>query len=142
MPHAHTPVTASTPSVLPAAELFGRLLLAQVDVLQRLNFLASRLTVGMADGLLRQHLSRTDETFYAADQADLDAHLSIVMEAGGEGLVAILGAYIEELARAQIRCIEANVQAAGAARDVLKLPLLTTHSLPVLRLPKGLNEVE
>lgn len=68
--------------------------------------------------------------------------LSIVMEAGGEGLVSILGAYIEELAIAQIRCIEANVQAAGAAREVLKLPLLTSHSLPVLRLPKGFNEVE
>lgn len=127
------PVLSAPSSPLPLVELMGRLCLAQVDVAQRLQYLACRLSVGLADSCLRRQLLRRDDSCCVADQVELEERIALLMEAGGEGLVTILGAFIEELTQAHTQCIEASFAAAGVA-PLARLPHLPGASL-ALRVP-------
>jgi hypothetical protein len=49
-----------------------------------------------------------DETFYAADLAEVEERTALLMEAGSEGVVTIMRTYIEELTQAQICCVAAS----------------------------------
>ncbi|MCK6374475.1 MAG: hypothetical protein L6Q69_10255 [Zoogloea sp.] len=105
-----TPLLPISPasSSLPVIELMGRVWLAQVDLAQRMQFLASRLSIGLLESHARRHIQRVDETFYAADLAEVEERTALLMEAGSEGMVTIMRTYIEELTQAQICCVAAS----------------------------------
>lgn len=122
---------SATPCPLPLAELLGRVTLAQVDVAQRLFFLSSRLTLGLVESYWRKHIQRGDETFYAADRAEIDDRVALLMEAGSEGIVTILRACIEDFTQAQICCVESSLRPAGEGEAVAGLlPFVLPCPLP------------
>jgi len=92
----------------PATEMLGRLYLAHADVTQRLQYLACRLSLGIADGCLRKYVSGLDEAFHAEDRAGPQERLALLLEAGAEGWVSILLGYIEEFSQAQRHCVHAS----------------------------------
>lgn len=102
-----SPISTANAS-LPVAELFGRVWLAQIDLAQRMQFLAFRLSIGLVESYARKHIQQADETFYAADLAEVEERTALLMEAGSEGVVTIMRGYIEEFTQAQISCVAAS----------------------------------
>lgn len=107
LPMSTLPISPAACS-LPVAELFGRVWLAQVDLAQRMQFLAFRLSIGLLESHARKHIQQVDETFYAADLAEVEERTALLMEAGTEGVVTIMRTYIEELTQAQVCCVAAS----------------------------------
>ena len=89
-------------------EFSGRLMLAQADATQRTLYLVSRLGLGMMDGALRSQIlrGRGDDAFYMAELAQLEERGSVLMEAGAEGCVTILRNLVDDIASAQIQCLQ------------------------------------
>lgn len=123
---------ASRQTLVPALELLGRLCLAQFDVTQRLQYLTCRLATAVAESNLRRHLLRRDDAYYAADEAELEERIALLMEAGAEGMVNILGNYIEETTQANIHWVEDTFQ----RLDTLAAPPL---QLPFTAAPQTLS---
>jgi hypothetical protein len=111
-------------STLCFAELLGGLFLANADAAQRLQFLMCRLSVGTTESCLRTHILQGDDVVYAADRAELEHHVHLLVEAGAEGCVTIIRHYIEEVTAAHIRCLQAVFETGtqGATPSRLALP--------------------
>lgn len=107
------------------AELLGRLFLANADAAQRLQFLMYRLSVGTAESCLRTHILQGDDIVYAADRAELEHRVHLLMEAGSEGCVTIIRHYIEEITATHIRYLQTAFEAAVPEAP---LPRLTRPS--------------
>ena len=82
-------------STLCFTEMLGGLFLASADAAQRMQFLVGRLAVGTADNCLRTHILRGDDIVFAADRAELEHRISLLMEASAEGCITIIRHYIE-----------------------------------------------
>ena len=81
-------------------ELAGRLTLAQVDVAQRLNYLAAHLCLGVADALGHSQLVQGEDFLSRADRAAAQQKAVRVLEAGAEGCACIVQAYLDEVTAA------------------------------------------
>jgi hypothetical protein len=124
----------------PYSELFGRLVLANVDVSVRLHYLVSRLAVGVAESGLRNQVLMVDDGYFAADRAELRDRVMVVLEAGAEGCMTILRSYIDEVTDAQSRCLKAAFGMAGcpgAEAPALRLPLAPAAAAPGGRARQG-----
>ncbi len=89
------------------AEFAGRVLLAQLDVSQRMASLGSLLGTGLLDCHLRGHVLRVaNDTAYTVDLNELDSRQALLLEASLEGFATILRNFAEEVAAAQVRCLE------------------------------------
>ena len=107
LPTPSLPISPASCS-LPVAEMLGRVWLAQMDLAQRMQFLTFRLSIGLIESYARKQIQQVDETFYAADLAEVEERTALLMEAGTEGVVTIMRGYIEELTQAQIGCVAAS----------------------------------
>ena len=101
-------------------ELSGRLLLSHVDVGQRAFYLASRLALGLMESALRGQILHKDEARYMAELVELEAHAEILADACSEGWGNILHNFVDDVAAAQLRCLEqvfgVTLAPGGAAR--------------------------
>ena len=120
-----------TPFGTPLAELFGRLCLVHADGAQRLQYLVCRLALGVTDSCLRKYaLGRDDDSSYSANRSGPEERIALLLEAGAEGWVTILRAYIDELSQAQLRCLEACLGVEGDKASALRLAFLGGVPLP------------
>lgn len=130
------PPVPALPLGLPFVELFGGLCLAQADMAQRLQYLACRLSVGVSESWLRNHMLKGDDIVCAADRAELGERVALLLEAGTEGWVTILRGYIEEFAQAQVRCVEAALDGVVAGRPAVLLPFMPGGALAAVRVDR------
>ena len=117
-------------STLCFAELLGRLFLANADAVQRLQFLMCRLSVGTTEGSLRTHILLGDDVAYAADRAELEHHIQLLVEAGAEGCVTIIRHYIEQVTATHIRCLQDVFETGTRAALLPRLALAERSALP------------
>lgn len=125
------PACIPTHSAAPYCELFGSLLLANMDVSVRLNYLLSRLAVGVAESSLRSQILEADERYLLADRAILQDRVTVVLEAGAEGCMTILRSYIEEVGQAQIRCLRGafGIDGSKGEESVRSLPFVRAAAM-------------
>lgn len=117
-------------STLCFAELLGGLYLANADAAQRLQFLMCRLSVGTTEGCLRTHILLGDDVAYAADRAELEHHIHLLVEAGAEGCVTIIRHYIEQVTAAHTHCLQAVFQIGTPATLLPRLARPASQATP------------
>lgn len=117
-------------STLCFTEMLGGLFLASADAAQRMQFLVGRLAVGTADNCLRTHILRGDDIVFAADRAELEHRISLLMEASAEGCVTIIRHYIEEVTAAHIRCLQGVFETGAPTAPLLQLTRATPSTKP------------
>lgn len=116
-------------------ELVGRLAFAHTDAAQRMHYLGGRLALGVCGSCLRSNVLSRQDVLYAADRAQLEQRVMLMMEAGAEGCANILRSLIEESARAHIRCVEGLAGLRDQVQPLLRLGFAPATVLPFGRVP-------